>query len=166
MAEISPERPAMKLRQIDRRPYRPIWELVCDGCGDVVVAPEGKNITEYARAAGWERRDKRLLWWDRALSDGRRVQGGCAWVEYRCPECCGKKETEKPMKVAINDLPVTATVLRRWRAAMKWTQAKAADELGIGRRTYRYWESETDARSPEHPRLIRIALNALATEAA
>lgn len=50
-------------------------------------------------------------------------------------------------------------MLREWRAAMDWTQPFAAEQLGVGLRTYKAWElAECE---PEHPLMLRLAMRAI-----
>ena len=68
------------------------------------------------------------------------------------------------MIIPISDEAVSSEMLRAWRKEMGMTQLQAAQKLGVAHRTYRYWESDTDPRRPEHPKIIRLALRALAAD--
>lgn len=46
--------------------------------------------------------------------------------------------------------------LRLWRVGLGWTQERAAEELGVSRRTYLAWE-----RKAQCPRLVELATRAL-----
>jgi len=56
--------------------------------------------------------------------------------------------------VRMNDL---ADDLRAWRSALKWSQARAAEALGVPPRTYQGWEGD---RRPDHPSVVRLAMEA------
>lgn len=51
--------------------------------------------------------------------------------------------------------------LRVWRVGMGWTQELAAEELGVGRRTYIAWEKS----GPANPLLVELATRALSLRA-
>lgn len=52
---------------------------------------------------------------------------------------------------------MTAVQFRRWMAAMGYTAEKAADELGLSRRTVAYYR----AGEQEIPRVVELACEAL-----
>lgn len=51
--------------------------------------------------------------------------------------------------------------LRVWRVGMGWSQERAAEELGVGRRTYLMWEKS----GPANPTLVKLATTALSLRA-
>lgn len=53
-----------------------------------------------------------------------------------------------------------ASELKAWRASLDLTQAEAAKELGVSRRTYEKWEI---GREPSNPSILRLACYAIAS---
>lgn len=60
---------------------------------------------------------------------------------------------------------MTAAELRAWRAYRKWTQRELAHALGMSVSRivdYEHGESRTDGRDAKIPRVVELALEALA----
>lgn len=55
----------------------------------------------------------------------------------------------------------TPSLLRAWRARDGLTQMQAAAALGVAKRTYERWEQ--GAGEPDHPSLLRLAVERLAS---
>lgn len=49
--------------------------------------------------------------------------------------------------------------LRVWRVGMGWSQERAAEELGVSRRTYQGWEASSTTR------IVELATKALSLQA-
>ena len=57
---------------------------------------------------------------------------------------------------------MTNEQFREWRERMHWSQAAAAQELGVSKRTVQLYEAGTrDGRAVEIPRAVEIACFAL-----
>lgn len=52
--------------------------------------------------------------------------------------------------------PLSAKELKEWRAILGWTQGRAADWLGVKKRSYENWESAH--RNPQYPLGVRMRM--------